>query len=88
MARKKDEPKGLVGIEPSLMSLPAMDRVSVGFALILDSMVIENEEDENGNRLNDDALYLTCGVCGERLCEIEAGDTLRVLLNTALAHTC
>jgi hypothetical protein len=83
MPRKKPEPKGLVGIEPSQMTLPAMDRVSVSFALILDNMWIENR-DETG----DFDPVLACNICGETLCEIDAADTLRVLLNTALAHTC
>lgn len=80
MPRKKDEPKGLVGIEPTALSLPAMDRVSVAFALTLDHMIVEWPEFGHPT--------LTCSLCSEQVCAVEDGDTLRVLLNTALAHTC
>lgn len=66
---------------------PAMDRPSIAFAWFLDSMVIGCMEDENGHRLNDD-LVLLCTLCGDEVCEVEDGDSLRILLNTALAHDC
>lgn len=31
-------------------------------------------------------LVLACNQCGEALCDIEAEDTLRVLVNTAMVH--
>jgi hypothetical protein len=59
-----------------------MDRPSVAFARFLDSaQVIE----EVGTAR---VLLLTCSLCSESICDIEEGDTLRVLLNTALAHDC
>lgn len=69
-------------IEPASMTLPAMDRPSVAFAWFLDSILVE---DGYGDREN---LLLSCQVCSESICAIDGGDTLRVLLNTALAHTC
>lgn len=72
---------GLESVEPSKMSLPAMDRVSVTFALALDSFVIDT--DDEGFH-----TYLVCSHCTEVVCEVETTDTMRVLLNTALAHTC
>lgn len=78
MARKKQV--GLEGIETGPMSVPKMDRISVTFALMLDSFAIEDQYGEKP--------VLACTLCGESLCDVEGGDTLRVLLNTALAHTC
>ena len=78
MARKT----GLEAMEPSKMAaVPKMDRVSVTFALALDSFVI-GEDDEGFH------TYLICTHCTEVVCEVEHDDSLRVLLNTALAHTC
>jgi hypothetical protein len=69
-------------MEPSKMAaVPKMDRVSVTFALMLDSFVIEVDDHEVDP-------YLTCNHCAERLCRVEGGDTMRVLFNTALAHSC
>lgn len=81
MATKKTQP-GITGIEPGQMAVPAMDRPSIAFAWFLDSVLVE---DGYGDREN---LLLTCQVCGENICAIDGGDTLRVLLNTALAHSC
>jgi hypothetical protein len=81
MAAKKTTKQGHVGIEPTRMSLPAMDRPSVQFAWFLDSMIIEYNEGA-------EALYLYCSLCGTGICEVEHSDTLRVLLNTALSHDC
>lgn len=72
---------GIEGIEPEKMTVPKMDRVSVTFALALDTYFIEVDEHEVDP-------YLTCRECSERLCHVEHSDTLRVLLNTALAHSC
>jgi hypothetical protein len=33
------------------------------------------------------ALVMVCTNCEEAVCDVEPNDTLRVLLNTALAHT-
>lgn len=73
--------KANTSIEPPQMSLPAMDRPSVAFAWFLDSISVDHDDERNG-------LVLTCTLCGDGLCMIDAGDTMRVLLNTALAHTC
>lgn len=81
MARKTTKRTGLEGIEPHTMSLPAMDRVSVTFALMLDGFKVER--DDEGER-----LLMVCDYCTEGLFVIEPGDSLRVMFNTALAHTC
>lgn len=70
-------------IEPASMTLPAMDRPSVAFAWFLDSMAVIEDTDESTT-----LPTLECSLCGDAVCAIEDGDTLRVLLNTALAHTC
>lgn len=57
-----------------------MDRPSVAFALFLDSIVIGQPEP--------DKLDMLCTECEAPICLVEEGDDLRVLLNTALAHTC
>jgi hypothetical protein len=46
-------------------------------------MVVENSSDTG-----DFLPVLVCQECGEVVCEVEITDTLRVLLNTALAHKC
>lgn len=74
---------GITGIEPGPMTVPAMDRPSIAFAWFLDAMLVDwNDETVNPHPV------LTCQVCGEGVCAIEDNDTLRVLLNTALAHSC
>lgn len=80
MARKPAK-RGLTGIEPSEMSVPAMDRPSIAFAWFLDRMLIETTDDDH-------RPMLVCELCGRGICLIDSGDNLRVLLNTALAHTC
>lgn len=62
-------------------TVPAMDRPSIAFARFLDSIVIENSRDP-------DAMLLTCDLCSVTICTVDPHDTLRVLLNTALAHEC
>jgi hypothetical protein len=79
MARKT----GLTGVEPSTMTVPKMDRVSVTFALALDSFRIENRE-----MMTEFDPVLACIHCGEHICTVDDGDTMRVLFNTALAHSC
>lgn len=79
MARSPKDKTGLTGIEPAELSVPAMDRPSVAFALFLDNMRIERD---------DPMEYVTCAVCSERVVEVEDSDTLRVLFNTVLAHSC
>lgn len=66
-------------IEPHTMSLPAMDRPSVLFAWALDNFTFESDDIQ---------MWLVCGACSERVCSVEEPDTLRVILNTALAHGC
>lgn len=78
-------PDKRTGIEPHRMTLPTMDRPSVTFAWMLDSVVIEDMAAGDGGPPE---LYLTCKECGDSICPVETGDTLRVLFNTALAHTC
>lgn len=78
MPRKTE---GFPGTETGPMSLPKMDRPSVMFAHLLDAVAIEDEAEGF-------TKYLMCAVCSERVCEVEDGDTMRVLLNTALAHKC
>jgi hypothetical protein len=63
------------------MTMPAMDRPSVWFAKFLDSVVIHGAGDP-------DHLRMECDLCGDLICHVEPNDTLRVLLNTALAHEC
>lgn len=76
---------GLDAMEPSKMAaVPKMDRVSVTFALMLDSFIIQQVDDRSA----DDNPYLVCSECTEVLCEVEHDDDLRTLFNTALAHTC
>lgn len=65
-------------------AVPAMDRPSIAFARFLDSMVVTAEP----NDPKVEGLVLTCELCGVDVCEVEPGDTMRVLLNTALAHDC
>lgn len=72
-------------IEPSRLSLPAMDRPSVAFAWFLDSMIVAT--DANGATPPTET-WLECSLCGFHVCDIEDTINLRVLLNTALAHTC
>lgn len=71
---------GAPGIEPATMSVPAMDRPSVVLAWFLDGIRVEEHEDG--------PPFFTCDSCSERLVQIENGDSLRVLFNTVLAHTC
>lgn len=73
-------------INPTEANVPKMDRPSIAFAWFLDSMVIQAGDPER--LIDDDRLVRACSLCGESVCEIEATDNLRVLLNTALAHTC
>lgn len=68
-------------LEPAEMSVPAMDRPSVILAWFMDS--IRFSQDEYA-----EYCTLECTVCGDSICEVEDGDTLRVLFNTALAHGC
>ena len=77
--------EGFTGTDTGAMTLPKMDAPSVMFAHLLDAVYVEAGplEDEV-----DPPYYLTCRVCAERICEVSDGDTMRVLLNTALQHKC
>lgn len=77
MARKPAPVR--LGIEPSQMGVPTMDRPSVALAWFLETMTIERD---------DEVVKMVCALCGGEVCWIEAGDDLRVLFNTALAHNC
>lgn len=77
---RRETKTGAPGIEPATMSVPAMDRPSVVFAWFLDGIKVEGPDDES--------VYFICDSCSERVVEIEHGDSLRVLFNTVLAHTC
>lgn len=57
-----------------------MDRPSIVLANFMDSIVI----DETGAG----TLIMVHTGCEEIICEVESNDTLRVLFNTALGHTC
>lgn len=58
---------------------PKVHAPEIALAKFLETMVVDAYA-------NDDRLVFTCVTCSEDVCEIEVGDTLRVLLNTALAH--
>lgn len=62
--------------------MPEMDRPSIMYARLLDAVAIEDPEFGEGPPL------LVCQPCREIICKVEDGDTVRVLLNTALAHEC
>lgn len=64
-------------------NLPAMDAPSVMYAQLLDAIVLQQSDDEVKTDLE-----MVCSRCGEHLCDAEDGDTMRVLLNTALQHVC
>ncbi len=85
MARTPKDKTGLVGIEPAELQVPTMDRPSIAFALFLDNMRVEQDYHAVDSSTS---TYVTCQVCGERIVEVEDGDTLRVLFNSVLAHTC
>lgn len=68
-------------------NVPAMDRPSIMFARLLDNIVVEEVDDTLGLP-GDTELVLNCRACIEQVCQVEDGDTIRVLLNTALAHVC
>lgn len=70
-----------VSINPTPENVPKMDRPSIAFARFMDSMVIEWNDDRT-------RLVLACNLCMDGLCNVEDGDSLRILLNTALAHDC
>lgn len=66
------------------MSVPAMDRPSIAFARFLDSIKFETSDDMPPEV----TMLMTCTLCGLVICFVEDNDTMRVLLNTALAHDC
>lgn len=63
--------------------VPAMDRPSIALAKALDGIRVEE-----GTHDGTAELVLACIHCGDSLCDVEDGDTMRVLFNTALAHVC
>lgn len=67
------------------MTMPAMDRPSVAFAHFLDSMKIMDGPEDEGSM---SGLFLCCTVCMTSICWVDDDDSLRTLLNTALAHMC
>lgn len=58
-----------------------MDRPSIVLAHFMDSIMIEDKGD-------DPALQMVHTECGTVICDVEDGDTLRILFNTALGHDC
>lgn len=58
-----------------------MDRPSIAFAKFLDGIVMDGTGEP-------DMLVMACSLCGQGVCTVDPNDTLRVLLNTALAHDC
>lgn len=67
--------------------MPEMDRPSIALARVLDAVTIEEEDDTLGPP-GSIRLVLACQSCGDSICDVETGDTVRVLFNTALAHVC
>lgn len=80
MPRKTDDGPGF---DTETMTLPTMDRPSVVFAWFMDG--IEVEDRNPGGEF--DPVF-TCAACGEHIMDIDAGDTLRVIFNSVLAHRC
>lgn len=79
MPKPKAEQK-MIAIEPATMSVPTMDRASITFAWFLDRVTIEVDED--------DGAEWVCASCGAPIMAISEGDSLRVVLQTSLAHGC
>lgn len=67
-------------LEP--VSVPAMDRPSVILAWFMDQIRFDVDPDPEG------VVTMECTVCGDSICEVEDGDNLRTLFNTALSHGC
>lgn len=80
MPRKTEQ--HMIAIEPATMTVPTMDRPSIAFAWFLDSIRVEKMDE------SEEHLIIECTLCGESICEIKDGQSLRVILNTALAHGC
>lgn len=78
----KRESNGFPGTETGPMTLPKMDRPSVMFAHLLDAVSVTFKYPD------EQTMMFTCNVCFADICDIDDGDTMRVLLNTALAHKC
>ena len=76
MAGKKPAPKH-VAIQP--VASPSMDRPSIALGWFLDSIVLT----ELGG-----FYTMDCTLCGDEICELSEGLSLRVIFNTALAHDC
>lgn len=72
------------GFDTETMTLPTMDRPSVVFAWFMDGIAIEDEYVDTEAHY----VYLICTACADRIMEVNDGDTLRVIFNTALAHRC
>lgn len=62
---------------------PEADHIYPAFAMMLDNVEVEDK-----GCVGDTAHYLVCQSCSEELCLVEDGDSMRTLLNTALAHKC
>lgn len=62
--------------------VPPMDLPSISFSWFLDAMRIEDKGDAGSD------LQMVCVTCETVVCDVEDGDTLRVLMVTGLAHKC
>jgi len=80
---RKTEPV-MIALEPATMSTPAMDRPSIAFAWFLDNVRIEVDVENWGG------AAVICNLCQTIMCEVDENSemSLRVILNTALAHGC
>lgn len=74
----------MIAIEPATMTVPTMDRPSIAFAWFLDNITVEVDV-ENWN-----SAQVVCALCRGIILEVDEGSemSLRVILNTALAHGC
>lgn len=75
---RKTEPV-MIAIEPATMSVPTMDRPSIAFAWFLDNIEVYNDGD---------VVEWLCTLCNKNIMDVTDGQSLRVVLNTALAHGC
>lgn len=67
----------------------AMDRPSIVLAHFMDSIVVDEHQVTGGDGTTVYVtLVLSCRYCQTAICEVESGDSLRVLFNTALGHDC
>jgi hypothetical protein len=66
------------------MDTPKMDAPSIALSKVLDDIRVEAE----GSPSDYGPMTLVCQSCQNSICEVEDGDTMRVLFNTAINHVC